>query len=87
MLGYGGRILFVDLTSATARIESLDEAFARHYLGGNGFAAKLLYDHVRPGIDPFDPDNLIVFAVGPITDTTVVGNSRACVASDRKSVV
>ena len=81
MLGYGGKILFVDLSCATTRTESFDEAFARLYLGGNGFAAKLLYDHVRPGIDPFDPDNLIVFAVGPITDTTVVGNSRACVAS------
>ena len=81
MLGYGGRILFVDLTHATARIESFDETFARCYLGGNGFAAKLLYDHLRPGIDPFDLENLIVFAVGPITDTTVVGNSRACVAS------
>ncbi len=81
MFGYGGRLLFVDLTTAVTQIEPLDEAFARHYLGGNGFAAKLLYDRLRSGIDPFDPGNLIVFAVGPITDTTVVGNSRACVAS------
>lgn len=81
MFGYGGRILFVDLSAATTRIEPLGETLARHYLGGNGFAAKLLYDYLRPGIDPFDPDNLVVFAVGPITDTTVVGNSRACVAS------
>src|SRR6266545_2792467 len=57
MRGYGGRILFVDLTRGTSRIEPLSENAARALLGGNGLA------------------------VGPITDTTVPGNSRACVAS------
>jgi aldehyde:ferredoxin oxidoreductase len=50
-------------------------------LGGNGLAARLLYDHVAPGIDAFDPRNAVVFAVGPVTDTTVPGNRRACAAS------
>ncbi|HXH07435.1 MAG TPA: aldehyde ferredoxin oxidoreductase family protein, partial [Vicinamibacterales bacterium] len=44
-------------------------------------AARLLLDHVPAGIDPFDPANAVVFAVGPVTDTTVPGNSRACVAT------
>src|SRR4030095_6789943 len=54
---------------------------ARGLLGGNGFAARLLLDHVPPGVDAYDEANAVVFAVGPITDTTVPGNSRACVAS------
>src|SRR5262249_2260859 len=29
----------------------------------------------------YDPANAVVFAVGPVTDTTVPGNSRACVAA------
>ncbi len=78
--GYGGRLLFVDLTAGTTRIEALDEATARALLGGNGLAARLLYDHVPAGIDAFDAENAVVFGVGPITDTTVPGNSRACVA-------
>src|SRR3989442_10718615 len=81
MKGYGGRILFVDLPRGTSRVEPLDERMARRFLGGNGLAARLLYDHVPAGIDPFDPANAVVFSVGPITDTTVPGNSRACVAS------
>ncbi len=81
MKGYGGRILFVDLTRATSRIEPLSERAARQLLGGNGLAARLLYDHVPSGIDAFDPANAVVFSVGPITDTTVPGNSRACVTS------
>jgi aldehyde:ferredoxin oxidoreductase len=79
--GYGGRLLFVDLTTGTARVEPLDEATARALLGGNGLAARVLYDHVPPGIDAFDPRNAVVFGVGPITDTTVPGNSRACVVT------
>jgi aldehyde:ferredoxin oxidoreductase len=81
MKGYGGRVLMVDLTRGTSRIEPLAEATARALLGGNGFAARLLWDHVPAGIDAFDPANAVVFAVGPITDTTVPGNSRACVAA------
>jgi aldehyde:ferredoxin oxidoreductase len=81
MYGYGGRILFVDLGDGTSRVQALTEATARQFLGGNGLAVRLLYDLVPPGIDPFDPANVVVFAVGPVTDTTVPGNSRACVAT------
>jgi len=79
--GYGGRVLLVDLTTGTSRVQALDEGTARGLLGGNGFAARLLYDRVPPQTDPFAPANAVVFSVGPITDTTVPGNSRACVAS------
>src|SRR6266704_4667323 len=81
MKGYGGRILHIDLTSGRSRVEPVSEAMARSLLGGNGFAARLLLDHVPPGIDAYDPANAVAFAVGPITDTAVPGNSRACVAS------
>jgi len=79
--GYGGRVLHVDLTRGTARVEPLQETVARSLLGGNGLAARLLHDLVPPGTDAFAPGNAVVFGVGPITDTTVPGNSRACVAA------
>jgi aldehyde:ferredoxin oxidoreductase len=81
MKGYGGRILFVDVTRGTSRVEALGEDTARALLGGNGLAARLLLDHVPAGTDPYDAANAVVFAVGPVTDTTVPGNSRACVAA------
>ena len=81
MNGYGGRICFIDLTSGRTRVEAVSEAMARGLIGGNGFAARLLLDHVPAGIDPFDPASAVVFAVGPVTDTSVPGNSRACVAA------
>jgi len=76
--GYGGRILYVDLTSRTQRIEPLDEDVARRFLGGNGLGAWLLSRHLPAGADPLGPENVVVLAVGPITDTLVSGNSRAC---------
>jgi aldehyde:ferredoxin oxidoreductase len=81
MKGYGGRILFVDLTSGRTREEPLPPVTARALLGGNGLAARLLYDHVTPHTDALDSRNAVVFSVGPITDTSVPGNSRACVAA------
>jgi aldehyde:ferredoxin oxidoreductase len=81
MNGYGGRILFIDVSSGETRIEPVSEGHARALLGGNGFAVRLLLDHVPAGVDPFDPANIVVFAVGPVTDSTVPGNSRACVAT------
>ncbi len=81
MNGYGGRVLHVDLTSGGSQIRALDEATARAFLGGNGLAARLLWDLVPGGIDPHHPANAVVVAVGPITDTLVPGNSRACIAT------
>jgi aldehyde:ferredoxin oxidoreductase len=81
MTGYGGRTLHVDLTSGQTEVRSLDERTARAFLGGNGLAARLLWEAVPPGTDAFDPANAVALAVGPVTDTLVPGNSRACVAT------
>jgi aldehyde:ferredoxin oxidoreductase len=81
MNGYSGKILTIDLEKNSFNIQTFDESFARKYLGGNGFAAKILYDGLKPGIDPFSPENMVVFAVGPVTDTRAPGTSRGYVAS------
>jgi aldehyde:ferredoxin oxidoreductase len=81
MFGYGGRTLHVDLTSGRSDIRPLEEPTARAFLGGNGLAARLLWSAIPAGIDPYDPANAVALAVGPITDTLVPGNSRACIAT------
>jgi len=81
MLGYQGKTLHIDLAARTSRAEEFDETFARKYLGGNGFCARLLWDLLRPGTDPLSPENVIAFAVGPYTDSAVPSASRACIAA------
>jgi aldehyde:ferredoxin oxidoreductase len=80
MPGYGGRTLHVDLGTGRAEARALDEGTARAFLGGNGLAARLLWDAMPAGVEPHDPGSAVAVAVGPITDTLVPGNSRACVA-------
>jgi aldehyde:ferredoxin oxidoreductase len=81
MHGYSGRVLMVNLTTSQVTIETFDETFAGEYLGGNGFAIRLLYEHLAPGIDPLSPENMLVFAVGPTTDTLIPGATRCCVGT------
>ena len=61
-------------TRAQVTIETFDETFAKTYLGGNGFAIRLLYERLAAGIDPLTPENMIVFAVGPATDTLTLAD-------------
>jgi len=39
------------------------------YIGGRGFGAKLLYDDLKPGVDPLSEDNELISLVGPMTGT------------------
>jgi len=81
MFGYHGRIVEVDLTHKNIYIKNFNEDFARLYLGGNGFAAKIIYDTIKTTIDPFSEDNIVVFATGPFTGGHVWGGSRGHCAS------
>jgi aldehyde:ferredoxin oxidoreductase len=79
--GYAGRILEVDLTDGKVKRIPLDRDLASKYIGGKGFAARLLYDHLPQGGDPFDAENLLVFAAGPLTGTLVPGSGRCIVST------
>ena len=68
MTGYGGRTLHVDLDSGRSEVRPLDERTARAFLGGNGLAARLLWEAVPARVDAFDPGNAVALAVGPITE-------------------
>jgi len=67
LYGWNGRILRVDLSSGKAVLQGYDLSFATKYLGGRGFAAKILWDELEPGIDALGPRNKLVIAAGPLT--------------------
>ena len=79
--GYTGRILEVDLTEGKTKWIPLDLDIASKYIGGKGFAARILYDHLPQGCSPFDPENLLIFAAGPLTGTLVPGSGRCIVST------
>jgi aldehyde:ferredoxin oxidoreductase len=49
------------------------------YLGGQGTAAKILWDMVPPEVEPFSPDNLLIFSTGLLNSTPVPGANRVAV--------
>jgi aldehyde:ferredoxin oxidoreductase len=67
--GYYGKVLHVDLSSSKITYQELDEAFYQKYLGGLGLGAKVLWDRMKPGVDPMGPDNILGFTTGLLTDT------------------
>jgi aldehyde:ferredoxin oxidoreductase len=79
--GYVGRCLHVDLSDGSLRTERLDENFARLYIGGRGFTARMQYDLIAPTVDPLGPDNVFIIAPGPLTGTPVASTSRFTVGA------
>lgn len=65
--GYAGTILKVDLTRGKIIKELLDPAWAVKYIGARGFGARILWDSIKPGIDPLGPENVITMASGPLS--------------------
>lgn len=74
-------LLRINLTKKEIHREKLEANVIKKYLGGVGLAAKLLFDHLKNDVDSLSPKNLIVFAVGPLTGTSVPCTSRYVVCS------
>ena len=60
------QILEVNLTDKSYELYSEDELFEK-YLGGIGIAIELLNRLVPQGIDPLSPENVVIFAIGPLS--------------------
>ncbi len=67
--GYAGRYLRVDLSSGKVWVKETPKELIRNYLGGLGFAVKILWDEVDEHTDPLGPDNRLVISTGPLTGT------------------
>ena len=66
----------MDLTRGEARVVPFGEAFALKYIGGRGFGAKLLFDRLPKIKDPFDAENILTIAPGPLTGLYLPGAAK-----------
>jgi aldehyde:ferredoxin oxidoreductase len=82
LLGYAGKILRVNLSTGKITFEKLDEETAKKYIGGIGLGMKLWLANSKAGIDPFNPENPLVLAVGPVAGTMFPtgGNGHAFIS-------
>lgn len=68
--GYMGEFLFVDLTKGITQRKPLNWDYTRDFIGGAGYATRLLYDRLKvETLDSFDPENEVAIFSGPLTAT------------------
>jgi aldehyde:ferredoxin oxidoreductase len=79
--GYAGRVLDVDLTKQSFEFQPLDEEIARMYVGGKGYATRLLYDMLETGTEPLSPANVLIFATGPLNGSVAPQSNRFAVVT------
>ncbi len=79
MKGFFNRILRIDLSKKKTTVEPIPESILRSYLGGKGLGSYLLLKENPPHIDPFSPENRLIFTLGPLADTPFYGSSRYAV--------
>lgn len=75
------KILEIDLSSKTYEVKTLSGEIYRKYPGGSALGMYLLLKHMKPGIDPLSPENLLVFSVSTMTGFPISGQSRMTVTA------
>ncbi len=81
MSGWTGKLLRVNLTTGQHRVEDIPQQWLRDYIGGRGVADRYLWQEMDPRVDPFSPENKLIFATGPLTGTPVSCGARYMVVT------
>jgi len=78
---FTGKYLRVDLSQGTTAVEQFSDVHYRMFMGGAAMAAAILMKEVQPGVDPLGPDNILVFATGPLNGIPLSGTTRFSVVA------
>ncbi len=71
----------VDLSKQKAGAQKYDAELARNFLGGRGFAVKLLWDELRFGVDALSPENKLLLVAGPLSGFLLPSSGKLVVAA------
>ncbi len=80
-MGWQGKVLRVNLTQGTSKIEPLNMDWAQQFIGERGLASKYLFEEMDPKADPMGPDNVLIFSTGPLTSTMASTSGRYAVVT------
>jgi aldehyde:ferredoxin oxidoreductase len=81
VFGWTGRFLRVNLSRGKAVADAYDANIAKNFLGGRGFAVKILWEELSRGTDALSPQNKLVFAAGPLTGFSLPSSGKLVVAA------
>ena len=77
--GYVGNILRVNLTTGEHTIFPT-ETYVEGFLGSKGLAAKIYWEEIGPEVQPFDPENKLIFTSGPLNGTGANSSGKGSLA-------
>jgi aldehyde:ferredoxin oxidoreductase len=80
MKGYAGKLLRVNLSKGNVSKEEISNEMKRNFLGGRGFALKILWDEVK-NVDPLSEQNKIIFSTGPLSGQPLPSSGKMVIAS------
>jgi len=63
------KILRIDLSNRKVEESTLPYKTVWEHIGGKGIASFILKEEINPAVDPLDPGNKLIIAVGPLTGT------------------
>ncbi len=75
-MGYTRKILRINLSTGSIKVEPLNMDWAAKYIGQRGLASKYLIEEIDPKTDPLSPANKLIFATGPLTGTAASTGGR-----------
>lgn len=81
MYGWAGKTVTIDLTDRKIEEGKSDIHILKSFIGGRGLGVKLYYDAIDPNIEPLSPENILVFATGPLTGTAAPMSGRHVMVS------
>lgn len=63
-------ILKIDLSTGNTEEFRIPVQWEKDFLGGASMAARILYEHLTPDLDPLSPESPLLFMMGPMTGTS-----------------
>jgi len=76
MKGFFNKLLRIDLKTKAFKEELITDSVIETHLGGKGLGIYYLMKENPPGVEPLSPQNKLIFAIGPATDTRIYGSCR-----------
>ncbi|MCG8634630.1 MAG: aldehyde ferredoxin oxidoreductase family protein [Desulfobacterales bacterium] len=76
MKGFFYKHLIIDVRKKAFFYEDLDRDLVRETLGGKGLATRLMLENTARGADPLGPDNHLLIAAGPFSESSIFGSCR-----------
>ncbi len=75
------RIGYIDLTRGESKTAPIPTEKRELFIGGRGLDIYFMYNHLREGVEPFSPDNVVVVGAGLLASTLASACARTNIMS------